>query len=163
MLFFYLIPYRKRNVEPTPVARSTIQRLSHCPTCRNEQRGSAPRKVYIQGCSLTIGYNCGCTSSTRRIFAYTLQGAFPVALFLTDSFEFARFLNRQNQSVQKTPFSICSSLPTGKWSHDATIHLLKQFCAMMSVGRVCYAELLRLIVSSIYDLLVLVIILFFGQ
>ena len=110
-----------------------------------------------------IGYNCGCTSSTKRIFAYTLQGAFPVALFLTDSFEFARFLNRQNQSVQKTPFSICSSLPTGKWSHEATIHLLKQFCAMISVGRVCYAELLRLIVSSIYDLLVLVIILFFGQ
>ena len=59
-------------------------------------------------------------------------------------------LHRQNQSVQKTPFSICSSLPTGKWSHEATIHLLKQFCAMMSVGRVCYAELLRLIVSSIY-------------
>ena len=72
-------------------------------------------------------------------------------------------LHRQNQSVQKTPFSICSFLPAGKWSHEATIHLLKPFTAMMSVGRVCYAELLRLIVSSIYDLLVLVIILFFGQ
>ena len=68
-----------------------------------------------------IGYNCGCTSSTKRIFAYTLQGAFPVALFLTDCFEVAKFLNRQNQSVQKTPFSICCFLPAGKWSHYATI------------------------------------------
>ena len=73
-----LIPYRKKNVEPAPVARSTIQRPSHCPVSRNEQRGLAPRKVYIQRCSLTIGYNCGCTSSARRIFAYTLQGAFPL-------------------------------------------------------------------------------------
>ena len=54
-------------------------------------------------------------------------------------------LHRQNQSVQKTPFSICSFLPAGKWSHEATIHLLKPFTAMMSVGRVCYAELLRVV------------------
>ena len=109
------IPYKKKNVEPVPVTRSTIQRLSHCPICRNEQRGSAPQKDYIQWYSLTIGYNYSCTSSTRRIFAYTLQGAFPVALFLTDSFEFARFLNRQNQSVQKTPFMyMCPPASTPK-------------------------------------------------
>ena len=63
MYCLMLIPYRKRNVEPAPVARSTVYRPSHCPVRRNEQRGSAPRKVYLQRCSLTIGYKCGCTSS----------------------------------------------------------------------------------------------------
>ena len=75
---------------------------------------------------------------------------FDYQIFIKYSVRLAKFLNRQNQSVQKTPFSICSSLPTGKWSHEVTNYLLKSFLAIMSVGRVCYAELLRLIVSSIY-------------
>ena len=58
-----------------------------------------------------------------------------------------RFLHSET-SIDKalmTPFfQYVHSLPTDKWSHEATIHLLKQFCAMISVGRVCYAELLRL-------------------
>ena len=162
MYCLMLIPYRKKNVEPAPVARSTVYRPSHCPVRRNEQRGSAPRKVYLQRCSLTIGYKCGCTSSMICVITTPYKERSRCFVF-DEQFEVAKFLHSQNQSVQKTPFSICSSLPTGKWSHEATIHLLKQFCAMMSVGRVCYAELLRLIVSSIYDLLVLVIILFFGQ
>ena len=162
MYCLMLIPYRKRNVEPAPVARSTVYRPSHCPVRRNEQRGSAPRKVCIQQHSLTKGHTFGCPVSMICVITTPYKGRSRCFVF-DEQFEVAKFLHSQNQSVQKTPFSICSSLPTGKWSHEATIHLLKQFCAMMSVGRVCYAELLRLIVSSIYDLLVLVIILFFGQ
>ena len=149
MYCLMLIPYRKKNVEPAPVARSTVYRPSHCPVRRNEQRGSAPRKVYLQRCSLTIGYKCGCTSSMICVITTPYKERSRCFVF-DEQFEVAKFIHCQNQSVQKTPFSICSSLPTGKWSHEATIHLLKQFCAMMSVGRVCYAELLRLIVSSIY-------------
>ena len=107
----YLIPYRKKNVEPAPVARSTIQRPSHCPVSRNEQRGLAPRKVYIQWCSLTIGYNYGCTSSTRRIFAYTLQGAFPVALFLTWWLEFAKFYTVKTKASRKRLFQYVLPCP----------------------------------------------------
>ena len=99
----YLIPYRKKNVEPAPVARSTIQRPSHCPVSRNEQRGLAPRKVCIQQCSLTIGYYCGCTSSTRRIFAYTLQGHFPLLCSWLTVWS-CEVLTLSKPKRQKTPF-----------------------------------------------------------
>ena len=71
-----------------------------------------------------------------------LSRGVPVALFLTNSFEVAKFIGCQNQSVQKTPFSICSFLPSGKWSHKATIHLPKQFSAIMSLGRICLVDVM---------------------
>ena len=70
-------------------------------------------------------------------------------------------LHRQNQSVQKTPFSICSFLPAGKghfrrWRYVSylltklwaglyafgfdDLILLKPFHTMMSIGRVCYTD-----------------------
>ena len=73
-----------------------------------------------------------------------LSRGVPVALFLTNSFEVAKFIGCQNQSVQKTPFSICSFLPSGKWSHKATIHLPKQFSAIMSLGRRCLVDVMAL-------------------
>lgn len=109
----YLIPYRKKNVEPAPVARSTIQRPSHCPVSRNEQRESAPRKVCIQQNSLTKGHTFGCPVSMICVITTPYKGR--SRCFVLDwLFEVAKFLNRQNQSVQKTPFSICSFLPAGK-------------------------------------------------
>ena len=64
----------------------------------------------------------------------------PVALSLTNCLN----LRDSNTSKPKRPenaFSICSFLPAGKWSHKATILLLSQFYALMSIGRICYADL----------------------
>lgn len=71
-----------------------------------------------------------CTHLTRGI---------PVALFLTDGFNL-RDSNTSKPNRPKTPLSICCFLPTGKWSHEVVIQLLKPFNAMMSVERVCYAD-----------------------
>ena len=107
----YLIPYRKKKRGASSCRSFHGVRPSHCPSSRNEQRGLAPRKVYIQWCSLMIGYNCGCTSSTKRIFAYTLQGAFPVALFLTWWLEFAKFYTVKTKASRKRLFKYVLSCP----------------------------------------------------
>ena len=148
----YLIPYRKKKRGASSCRSFHGVRPSHCPSSRNEQRGLAPRKVYIQWCSLTIGYNCGCTSSTKRIFAYTLQGAFPVALFLTWWLEFAKFYTVKTKASRKRLFQYVLSCPQAKdilddgdTFHYDTLslrwpHLLKPFTAIMSIGHVFYAD-----------------------
>ena len=103
-------------------------------------RISPTRCIYTQWHSLTIGYNCGCTVINEAYICIHLTRGISRCFVFNEQFEVAKFLHCQNQSVQKTPFSVCSSLPIGKWSHEATMHLPQPFCAMMSLGRVFFAD-----------------------
>ena len=70
----------KRGV--SPAARSTIERPSHCPDCRNEQQRKPHVGVNIQHCQhLPTGHKM---PEANEGFIYkSTFGAFPVALSLT--------------------------------------------------------------------------------
>ena len=60
-----------------------------------------PMNIYI-----TLQGHTGYTNDQCGLYINIPRGV-TVALFLTNRFEFARFLNRQNQSVQLRLFMIC--------------------------------------------------------
>lgn len=67
--------YKKRGA--SPVTRSTVERPSHCPDCRNEQRRKPHADAYIELPHYHKHYD-----NASVILYYTPWGV-PVALFLT--------------------------------------------------------------------------------
>ena len=94
----------QKNVEP--VCHSLhVLRPWNCPIDRNEQRRK-PHDDEYNVYTRTNSHNTRLQELFKMQCIYTPQGV-PVALFLTSHFEFSRFLERQNQSVQLRLLCIC--------------------------------------------------------
>ena len=98
--------YKKRGA--SPVTRSTVERPSHCPDCRNEQRRKPHASVNIQfALSATKRQN-----RPKPIRLYRIHLMRRSRCFVFDNqLEVAKFLRRQNQSVQLRLIMYMSAQP----------------------------------------------------
>ena len=110
MLLFISSHIEKRNVEPAPVARSTVYRPSHCPVRRNEQRGTAPREVCIQQYSLTKGHTFGCPVSMICVITTPSWGISRCFVF-DEQFEVAKFMQVKTKASRKRLFQYVLPCP----------------------------------------------------
>ena len=92
-IFILCIYIKKRGASPD--ARSTIRRLSHCPSCRNEQCWKPHVDVYI----ISPPYQRAYCSKPKRAVYNTPCRASPL-LCSWHSVWSCEVLTRQNQSVQ---------------------------------------------------------------
>ena len=87
------------------VARFTFYRPWNCPIDRNEQRRKPHDDVYIQH-ARTLSHNIQ-LQEMFRTQTYMHPIGRPRCFVFDQSFEFSRFLERQNQSVQLRLLCIC--------------------------------------------------------
>ena len=97
-------------------------RLSHCPTCRNEQRWKPHADVYTNTpCNMVLWNHNAMTT-----YVYIPKGV-PVALFLTSNCEFARFQSVKTKALRYAFYVYVSSLRYSPRGLSACLKTLQKY------------------------------------